>query len=135
MDRLACCCAFIDKMTTAELEFWDRVQREDPPPADDKESSAKALAILYPTSSGESIALPANPFFELADDLEEAQARIRLSEAQKRGFENKVKRFMGEAEFGILPDGSSFTWKSQERKAYSKKIEASSYRVLRRKKK
>lgn len=127
--------AFIDKMVAAEVEFWDRVVREDPPPADDKESSAKALALLYPKSSGESVALPANPFFDMADDLEEAQARIRLAEAQKRGMENKVKRFMGDAEVGILPDGSSFTWKSQERKAYTKKIEASSYRVLRRKKK
>jgi len=127
--------AFIDKMVAAETDFWDRVLREDPPPADDKESSAKALALLYPTSSGESIALPANPFFDLADDLEVTQATIKLAEARKRGMENKVKRFMGEAEFGILPDGSSFTWKEQSRKAYTKKIEASSYRVLRRKKK
>jgi predicted phage-related endonuclease len=127
--------AFANKMIAAEIEFWDRVLREDPPEADDKESSAKALAALYPQSSGESIALPANPFFDLADDLEVTQATLKLAEARKRGMENRVKRFMGEAEFGILPDGSSFTWKTTERKAYSKKIEASSYRVLRRKKK
>ena len=126
---------FIKKLTVAEVNFWDKVLNEDPPPADDKESSAKALALLYPKSSGESVALPANPFFELADDLEVTQATIRLAEARKRGMENRVKRFMGDAEFGILPDGSSFTWKSQDRKAYTKKMEASSYRVLRRKKK
>ena len=123
---------FCDILAGAEAEFWDRVLREDPPAADDSESAAKALQKLFPKSTGASIALPANPYFELADDLDIAKARKGAMEATIRGIENKIKRRIGEAEMGILPDGSAFTWKEQKRAGF--KVEPTAYRVLRRKK-
>ena len=43
--------------------------------------------------------------------------------------ENVVKAALGTAELGVLPDGRSFSWKTQSRKECV--IKASTFRVLR----
>lgn len=115
-----------------EEEFWDRVRRGDPPPADGSVSSAEVLSRLYPKETGESVALPIEAF-DWAAELEAVNATIKDCEGQKKALENKVKEAIGNAERGILPDGSGFTWKTVHRAAHH--VEATSYRQLRRVKK
>jgi putative phage-type endonuclease len=120
---------FCDLLIRKEAEFWDRVQRQDPPPADDSESSADILKKLYPHETGHSVALPAEANHK-DTELENIKAEIKGLDARKRGLENWFKEHIGENLFGICPDGTKYKWATTERKGYA--VGPTQYRQLRR---
>lgn len=111
-----------------EEEFWDRVQREDPPAADASDSTKEVLLRLYPRDTGESIALPGDAS-EWAERWAALKTAIKQAETDLQEVENKIKAAIGNATLGLLPDGSGFKWALQQRKAYT--VAASEFRVLR----
>jgi len=119
---------FIRYLIEKEEEFWDLVRRGDPPAADASDSTKEILLRLYPKDTGESKALPVEAS-DWAEQIRAAKAEIKRAEGLKQEFENKIKAAIGEANIGILPDGSGFSWKSQHRDSYV--VAASDFRVLR----
>lgn len=119
---------FISHLIEKEEEFWDRVQRGDPPAADASDSTKEVLLRLYPKDSGESKALPAE-FAEYQERRRALKEQAKTIEAELQGIDNQIKAAIGEATIGLLPDGSGYSWKSQHRESYV--VQASDYRVLR----
>ena len=122
---------FVESMLTAEKEFWRRVEQGDPPPVDGSESTTAILKALYPTDDGESIALPpeANQWDEM---LVEAKEKIKALEAEKKLMENHIKAAIGNAAYGVLPDGTTYSHKKQTNHYPAKEATTASFRVLRR---
>jgi predicted phage-related endonuclease len=110
------------------IAWWNEyVVTETPPPptADD----ADVLARLYPRQAkGVTVALPGE-MLAARDELNEAEAIKSACETKIAEIKNRVRAAMGEAETGVLPDGTGWTWKTQQRKAYT--VEAGESRVLR----
>jgi hypothetical protein len=68
----------------------------------------------------------------MANALDALDARVKADQAEAELLENTLRRRMGAAAFGALPDGTFLTLKVTNRKAYTRTVEAGSYRALRR---
>jgi len=121
---------FIEQMLDKEMEFWEMVKSGNPPDADYRESTTKTISKLYPRDSGATMQLPPEAM-GWSEDLVEAKDCIKRSKKIEAEAENRIKMAIGENTFGTLPNGNSFSWKWQERKAYE--VKATEFRVLRRK--
>lgn len=111
------------KMLDAYDEFWDRVERRDPPPAS-QPSDADLMHRLYRREVGE---------VELSAEMAEAVTRyqelgreIREMEDLRKGYKCGILESLKEASSGYLPDGRIITRKIIElgeqtitRKAYT----------------
>lgn len=119
---------FISYLVEIEEEFWNLVIRGIPPEPDASDSTKEVLLRLYPQDTGESKALP-EAFTAIRDRRQNLKDQIKAAEADIQLLENQIKAAIGEATFGLLPDGSGFSWKKQHRKEYF--VKASDYRTLR----
>ena len=121
---------FIDALIEAESLFWDRVQRQDPPPPDASEACRDVLKRLWPKEApGKIIALGADA--AVWDDKRLiAKKQIDEWKDAEREADNWLISALGDAEAAILPDGTRYTYKQQPRKAYT--VAATKFRVLRR---
>jgi predicted phage-related endonuclease len=120
---------FIAVMLPKLEEFWGYVERRELPPVDSSQATAQLLARLYPESNGQTITLPE----EAAEwDAELARAKADAKDAEERAtkYANLIKASIGEATFGQLPGGCSYSWKEQTRKEHF--VQESTFRVLRR---
>ncbi len=122
---------FIDAMLPVLDDFWDHVQRRDPPPADNTEATSKALKRLYGNDNGEEILLPPEAA-EWDENLKAAKSVIKAATAAKREAENKLKAAIAGATFGRLPDGSLYSWKTSERNDPPREAKTIEIRTLRR---
>ena len=121
--------SFIAVMLETEAKFWKRVRDHDPPPPDSSESATRVLKKLYPKDTGATVVLPPEAA-EWDRARGEADQEIERWKEQKAAAENNLKAAIGDATFGILGAGTSYSWKWQPRKAYE--VAASEMRVLRR---
>lgn len=108
--------------------FWNCVTTRTPPPVDDSQSCAKALAVLHPDDKGAPVLL--------THDTAQVVARWRELKAQHSAIakeldacENLIKSELKDSRMGILPDRSSVSWKKQARAGYT--VEPCEYKVLR----
>jgi putative phage-type endonuclease len=121
---------FIAALVEREREFWQRVQDQNPPPPDASESCRELLKRLYPREApGQVIALPPDAA-KWDAQRREAKAAMDVASASCREAENLLIAALGEAEVGLLPDGTRYSYKSQNRKGYT--VEPATFRVLRR---
>lgn len=122
---------FIAALIEKETEFWQRLLAHDPPPVDGSESARDILRKLYPRETpGLVVNLPGEAV-DWDTELQQVKKAGKDYEDKKLELENKIKAAIGEAEAGILPNGTSYTWKASERKGYV--VEATVTRTLRRK--
>lgn len=119
--------AFLPKLE----EFWRLVQQQIPPEVDGSAATAKVLAKLHPDDDGSEVLLPTEAA-DWTDEIDAAKEQIKAAEAMKQAAENRIKAAIGNATFGLLPDGSRWSWKSQTRKSYV--VDEATFRVLRRSK-
>jgi len=120
---------FIHEALIPNLErFWECVQNKTRPEVDGSLATAKLLARLHPLDSGETVALPEELANYLAQ-LETAKSHLKEWESVKTLAENRIKAAIADATYGVLPDGTYLSLKTQERAEYVAK--ASSFRVLR----
>lgn len=126
--------AFCEKLLARELEFWDRVERRDPPPPGplDRET----LARMFPSHGFKAITLPDEAAGWDAE-LVGLKTQIKSAEQRREELENLLKFAIGENETGLIPGGyGKYTWKQQGRKVSCPKcahvISDSTFRVLRR---
>lgn len=121
--------AFITAMLPALDEFWQFVETKTPPPPDHTQATSDALRRLYPQDDGEIIDLPPEAL-EWDESLQDLKKTIKEMEEEKRGFENELKACIGDAAYGLLPNGKRYSWKTQPRKGYT--VEDGETRPLRR---
>lgn len=119
---------FIDALLPKLEMFWQSVIDCNPPPVDGSLSTAKLLARLHPDDNGETVMLPQEAL-EWTEARAKALADIEAAEAIKTEAENRLKLAIGDATFGLSPDGSRWSWKSQDRAGYV--VEPITCRVLR----
>lgn len=120
---------FIKVMIKQLDEFWQCVLSKSPPAnIDGSAATAKIIAKLHPNDSGEEISL--------SDDavhwwrrVERCRALSSAAEKLKGEAENKLKAALGDATFGLLPNGQLLSLKTQDRAGYT--VQPTSYRVLR----
>lgn len=120
---------FIARLLEVEADFWDRLQRQDPPAVDASEATADVLSEVFPRDDGRVIALP-DDAIEWDRLRLEAEEAIEKAKRQKTEAENKLKAALGTATKGIVASGIAYSWKTQTRKSYH--VAAASFRVLRR---
>jgi len=97
--------------------FWDNVKSNTYPEPD--QNSSDVLADLFPVSAeGEEVAMPQEAvMWDKA--LIHAKANRGVLDDEIDYLENKLKLAIGEAEMGVLHDGSgAFTHKTQQRVSY-----------------
>lgn len=120
---------YIDTLNEAEAEFWAGVLDGRPPAPDNTQATADALRKLYPHHEpGKTVDLPAE-LRDYAAELSEVKDAMSGLSADKRRLENEIKAALGDAEGGVFPDGSGFTFKAQTRKEHV--VAESTFRVLR----
>ncbi len=94
-----------------EAAFWDRVERLQEPPLDWEHPNATAeIQAAYPGTDGTTIDLPEEALRWHANVME-ANAEIAAAKAVKERFLAKIRKAMGSAAIGMLPDETAYTRK------------------------
>ena len=117
---------FIRDLFDADAAFWrDHVEKKTPPPIDpDHSKTLKLLADLYPGTTGEVIQLDEAAAHWKAV-MDEAKGKVKLYEGVANGAKAHLLDLIGDGSVGLLPDGTGYTRKFVERKAYT--CEATKY--------
>lgn len=96
-------------------DFWfNHVVPRVPPPADGHPATARAIKALHPSDSGLMVELGAKEMEEAAT-LQHCKHLIADVDAQSDELQNKLRLAMGDATYGILPDGTGLSLKAQTR--------------------
>lgn len=122
---------FQQDLLVAEQAFISLVAAGVAPSTDGSESCRRAIQRLHPRDNGESVPLPGE-WLEHSARLSELKAQKSITEKEIGELENALKALIGDATYGVLPDGSRWAWKTQNRKEYV--VAASEFRVLRKEK-
>lgn len=106
---------FIAVMIEKLAEFQELIDEGVEPSGkwiDGTEATRKALGKIHPLDNGETIALPLESG-EWHEQLATTKEQIKsLTVAEKR-IENTLRQAIGDNSFGLLPDGSRYSWKHQ----------------------
>lgn len=128
-----------DKFINAALpvleRFWSDLQAGKLPEVDGSASTTMAIEARYEHAT-------TVPGFTLDDtylarfaDLTAIKAALAALEEHRRAIENDIKAALGEVDVAMLSDGSSFSWKEQERTLRCQHcagiVQHSNFRVLR----
>lgn len=119
---------FITGLVLALTEFRWHVQKRIPPDPDGSMSTAKAILALHPDDDGLGVDLPPEGA-KVAAQLRSIKDAIKQLDVEKIRCENWLKHHIGPHTIGVIPGGSGFSWKTQEKKEYT--VAASKTRVLR----
>lgn len=121
---------FIDHHCELVDRWWDlHVARDIPPEPDDSEDTGKVIKLLHPVADGTLVTL--------AEDFMEKQARLAVIEAEakalkseKQQLRNEVMAALGSASYGVLPDGSGWSFQTVNRRGYTKVVQPATFRQL-----
>lgn len=121
---------FVERMFAAAEKFWARVQKGDPPPIDGSEATADVLKRLYRVAvPGKAVDL-SSEIAEVDRRLQDIRKRRDSLEREETACRNKIVAALADAEVGMLPDGTTYTFRTVERPAHM--TAASTYRRLNR---
>lgn len=110
--------------------FWhEHVLPRNPPPADGHNATKDALLRMYPEDDGETVPLDSD-FFDLDQERIELKATVKACSERLGLIDNQIRAAIGDASYGELPDGTTYSYKAQSRREHV--IKASTTRVLRR---
>ena len=121
--------AAIAHMVQVCADFWLRVERREPPSPDDHRATRAALEAIYSSETKGKVVALGHDLIDVADELTSLKAQRAEIKRQVERLELDVKAQLQDAEAGVLPDGSTFTWRSQTRRAHH--VAESTFRVLR----
>jgi putative phage-type endonuclease len=118
----------IDHLIEIECEFWERVQRRQPPPADWQHATTpRLIQAMHAPIAGLQVNLP-DEALALADQYRDIGRVITQAERDRDYVKAKLAEHLGDAGVGLLSDGRQVTRTLVARKAYA--VEASSYFML-----
>lgn len=103
---------FIKAMIPKLAAFQDLVDSRTEPPIDDSEATARALDRMHGKGNKNTIALPKESA-EWDARLCSVKDQLKDLEAEENKLKNQLKQAMKENTFGLLPDGSRYSWKKQ----------------------
>ncbi len=104
----------IEQLIEQERRFWQYVQNDVPPPADGTDSSAKALARLYPSSNGDSIDFTENAIVSRwFDNLLEQKKMIEFHQNHFDVLKQQIQQAMKDADIATFANGS-ISWKKSK---------------------
>lgn len=106
--------AFLARLHEFCQRFWELVDSGEEPEVDGSEATANYIKKRYASEDGSAVNLPAEIDIA-ARELAEAKATIKAAEVIKNTRESQIKKAIGNATFGVTPDGVSFSWKEQTR--------------------
>jgi putative phage-type endonuclease len=102
--------------------FHLRVKRRQPPEeVDALPATSYALRHLFADTDGETIPLD-HAALEAANRLERAKQRLEDATEEAEELANRLRRIMGPAAFGALPDGSFLSLKVTPRRGYTRTL-------------
>lgn len=107
-------------------EFWNCVKTKTRPA--EANFSADVVKAMHPNDNGESVFLPPEAA-KWAQTAEEAAEVRKDAERREEAAKTLLKAAIGDASYGILPDGTTYSYKTQTRKEHL--VAASTFRVLR----
>ncbi len=131
----------ITSIRQAEVEFWDRIQRNDAPPV----TNLDDVLRLFPTDDASALKLAdGDPIIQRLEKLKFLKAKLKLMEAEHDDLADAIKLAFGPA--GVMKLGAkvlatykgqtaerfdSAAFKAKHSKIYSKFTKTSTSRVLR----
>ena len=132
----------ISSLAAAEGEFWDRLQREEPPELDGSDATMTALKQLYPEEdSGLELTLPSDTASELKQ-FQHIQEAITDLQSERDAIKARTMARMGEAALAVAQD-MTCSWVTRRRTSvdtaalkkefpeiYRKYLKTTEYRVL-----
>lgn len=110
---------FAEALRDRCADFWRRVENGQAPEADGTESAIETLRKLHPKEEeGRIVKLPDEA---LAWDRAYEDLELERKDVEKRRKELRARfqQALGDAEVGILPDGTRWTWKTQSRAGHT----------------
>lgn len=117
-------------IATEGAAFWKRVETRNPPDIDGSKATTEVVKRMTRTvDPGKIIDLPAD-FVEKDAEIRRLRAEIKALEEKDASLTNALKVALGDAEICLLPDGSRWSYREVEKKAYE--VKASKTRQLRR---
>jgi putative phage-type endonuclease len=120
---------FISLLVEKVEEFWDFVTRGVPPPVDGHAATREALKRLHPKDNGTTVSLPAEAE-AWTSELKMAKWELDGLKKKQDLLENRLRAAIGDATYGVLPDGTHWSLKTTQRAGYT--VEPTEYRQLRR---
>jgi putative phage-type endonuclease len=107
--------ALIDEIEAQVAWFWDLVKRNVAPPVDGSEATEKVLKRLHPNDDGSEIALPDDALAWVSawrSGKDAISATTKENKDRIDTAENLLRAAIGDATFGLLPDGRRLTLKT-----------------------
>ena len=124
--------AFLKAAIPKLEKFWfDNVIARLPPPSDNLPSTLDVVKKVWPTENGEVIEL-GEDIQDKFNGLEDLKKSIRADQKEVKELESAVRFALKNSSYGEFGDGTRIALKTVNRKAYTKMVEASSYRQLKR---
>lgn len=108
-------------------EFWYRVTNNDPPPVDASPATTRALKLLHPKDSGETVILP-DEAERLWTAREQLNDQITSLEKRAAAIDNQFRAWIGDATYGVC-NGHEWSLKTTERAGHT--VAPCSFRTLR----
>ena len=105
-----------------------QIDDKEAPLADGSESNTRALKLLHPDDTGETVELTGEQWQEDLAYLADLKESMKANKDQIAKIENKIKAAMGSATYANIGE-YAFSYKTQNRKPYY--VKASKSRVLR----
>lgn len=119
---------FIEELEEQVRTFWGHVERNEPPPLDGSIRTLETIKKLHPKDNGEIARLP-DGAIQWWEELAEIRAQESRIAKAKPAIETMLRDAIGDATFGVLPDGRVLSLKTTDRVGYA--VEPTSYRSLR----
>jgi len=119
-----------EALISAGADFWKRVQERRPCPPDGTDSARKALQRLYPEHVPGKVVNLGGELVEFDGELQALEKDAKAIKSRIDHIKQSLCMAIGDAEFGALANGVTYSHKLQHRGAYT--AEATSFRVLRR---
>lgn len=104
--------AVITKLIDIETKFWEKVQRNEPPPIDGSTQTAEILKQLYPQDSGTVVTINDAEFLSHALGYLEWKTKEKEAEAAKIAEENFLKARLQDTMLAKVPGFGEFSWKT-----------------------
>lgn len=113
-------------------EFWnEHVQKDIPPPVTPCEGDVEMLKLVYPTHQAGVAVRLADDAIVAAAQLEQAKAMKKEAERLESEAKAVILAAIGDAEYGVLPDGSGFTYRTTSRAEPARDARTVQFRTLR----
>lgn len=120
---------FADMMIEAEKQFWnEHVVPRAPPDVDSHPMTTRVLKALHPNDNNRAIELP-DAAIQWQNDMKMINYQLKELKREKDLLENQLRQAMGENTYGVLPDGSGFSYRTQDRDGFT--VKPKSFRVMR----